>query len=166
MIDNKGRIFGKINVIDFVVALIIVCLLAGVGYKLFGQSNSNVVEKKVETGTVYATFQMTCIMKESENFVEVGDKLIIDDEVTEIEVVDVIFEDTKYVDITDDGELVIADNPLYVDGRIQVKAEGAKTSEGVKIGKNIIRVNSNFDIATERFSAGSKIVDVQFEPQE
>lgn len=166
MIDKKGRIFGKINVIDFIVALIIVCLLAGIGYKLFGQSNNSTEEGKVETGTVYATFQMTYIMKESKNFVEVGDKLIINGEVTDIEVVDIVFEDTKYVDITDDGELVIADNPLYVDGRIQVKAEGTKTSEGIKIGENIIRVNSNFDISTERFSAGSKIVDVQFEPQQ
>ena len=45
LIDEKGKLFGKINVIDFVIVIIVIGLLAGVGYKLFIQDNNGVTEQ-------------------------------------------------------------------------------------------------------------------------
>ena len=33
LIDEKGRLFGKINIVDFIVAAVIVLGVLGVGYK-------------------------------------------------------------------------------------------------------------------------------------
>lgn len=166
MIDKKGRFFGKINVIDLLVIVIVVCIFGALIYKLFGPNADGSLEQEQQNGIVYATFKVTSVMAESANFVEAGDRLVISDELTDVEIVDVSFEDTKEVGFTENGELVVGDNPLYVDGYIQVKAKGTKTNEGIKIQGNYIRVNSNFELVTEHFSAGSKVVDIQFEAEE
>lgn len=166
MIDKKGRIFGKINVIDLLVIVLVVCMLGGVGYKIFGPDTNKTMEQKEERGMVYATFKVTCVVAESANYVKVGEHLVIADKLTDVEIVNVSFEDTKEVGFTDGGELTVENNPLYVDGYIKVKAEGIKTGEGIKMQGVYIRVNDTFDLITERFSAGSKVVDIQFETEE
>ena len=38
MIDKKGKIFGKLNIIDLIAILLIVAVLALIGYKLLVRS--------------------------------------------------------------------------------------------------------------------------------
>ena len=40
-IDEKGRVFGKLNLIDLVVVLILIALVVGVAWKLLGGKISN-----------------------------------------------------------------------------------------------------------------------------
>ena len=42
-IDEKGRVFGKLNLIDLVVVLILIALVIGVAWKLLGGKISNAV---------------------------------------------------------------------------------------------------------------------------
>ncbi|MBS6367313.1 MAG: DUF4330 domain-containing protein [Clostridiales bacterium] len=42
-IDEKGRVFGKLNLIDLVVVLILIALVVGVAWKLLGGKISNAV---------------------------------------------------------------------------------------------------------------------------
>jgi len=56
ILDEKGRLFGKLNLIDLVVVLIIIVGVAAVGMKLFGN-------KAVETVTsqkVTLTYEVVC----------------------------------------------------------------------------------------------------------
>ena len=46
LIDEKGRLFGKINIVDFLVVAVILLAIAGVGYKLI--SSSSILFKKSE----------------------------------------------------------------------------------------------------------------------
>lgn len=55
-IDEKGRLFGKVNLIDLLVVLIVIAAVAAVGMKLFGN-------KAVETVTsqkVTLTYEVVC----------------------------------------------------------------------------------------------------------
>lgn len=51
--DKKGKLFGKINVIDFMVLVVLLLMIAGVGYKFYmdgrqnAVSNSQLLEYKV-----------------------------------------------------------------------------------------------------------------------
>lgn len=38
MIDKKGKIFGKLNIIDLIAILLIVAVLALIGYKLLSEA--------------------------------------------------------------------------------------------------------------------------------
>lgn len=42
-IDEKGRVFGKLNLIDLVVVLVLIALVVGVAWKLVGGKISNAV---------------------------------------------------------------------------------------------------------------------------
>lgn len=36
MIDEKGRLFGKVNIVDLIIVIIIIAAAAFIGMKLFG----------------------------------------------------------------------------------------------------------------------------------
>ena len=40
MIDEKGRLFGKINIVDLLVLIVVVILIAALGLKLFGKGGA------------------------------------------------------------------------------------------------------------------------------
>lgn len=56
IIDEKGRLFGKLNLIDLVVVLVIVAAIAAVGMKVFG----NDVVDAVTSQKVTLTYEVTC----------------------------------------------------------------------------------------------------------
>lgn len=85
------------------------------------------------------------------------------DELSEVEVVSVTFKDTTYTGMNAEGELKIADNPLYKDMEITVKAAATEDEKGVALNGQILRVNQNFDIITEKISTTAKIIGIEFE---
>ena len=62
MIDEKGRLFGKINIIDLLVILIVVIAAAAVAVKLLG--NSSFFAEAPQTSTVVYTVKVSCVQPE------------------------------------------------------------------------------------------------------
>ncbi len=52
MIDEKGKLFGKISVIDFLVILVFLAVIAGTAYKLFGSDELSVTKNDTFTTVV------------------------------------------------------------------------------------------------------------------
>ncbi len=57
IMDEKGKLFGKINLIDFVVLVAIVAVVAGVAWKLVGGRVSNAV---AESNAVTIRYEVMC----------------------------------------------------------------------------------------------------------
>lgn len=56
MIDKNGRLFGKLNIIDLAVILVVVVVVAALGMKLFG----NDVVESVTSPDVSITYEVVC----------------------------------------------------------------------------------------------------------
>lgn len=56
IIDKNGRLFGKLNIIDLAVILVIVVVVAALGMKLFG----NDVVETVTSPDVFITYEVVC----------------------------------------------------------------------------------------------------------
>lgn len=59
MIDEKGRLFGKINVVDLLVLVVVVILVAVLGFKLLGRRNTGGADSAGSSSTLVYTVQVT-----------------------------------------------------------------------------------------------------------
>lgn len=53
LIDEKGRLFGKINLIDLLVVILIVAVIAAVAWKLGGRKAAAAVTGSAKKGRLY-----------------------------------------------------------------------------------------------------------------
>ncbi len=127
LIDEKGRLFGKINVVDFVVIAVIVLAVLGVGYKLL--SSSTILFKKAEIFEI--VFYNEALIKEVADSINEGDKVkdatknTVFGEVVKKEV------DKSIVFASNEkGELVQTTRPGYVSMKLYVHAKGVHTDTG------------------------------------
>lgn len=162
LIDEKGKLFGKINIIDLILGILVLCLVAGIGYKLFfaKPQDDGVTE---ETGIVQITFRAKNVVPEAANYVHEGDKLILGGELTKFEIVSVNAEAGKFVGMNSQGDISIASNPLYSELEIVVRAEAIEDGVGIMVNGEIFRVNQTMEIATPEFSTNAEIVGMEFE---
>lgn len=161
IVDSKGKLFGRINIIDLALGIIIICLFCGIGYKIFERNmNEELVEEKVEA---YITLRAVGIVPEAEACDIEGEKLIVENEISDAEIVSVKFQESKYNGMTSDGKLSIENNPLLRDVEITVKAPAVKNETGILVAGKNFRVNQDFVITTKEFYANAKIVGVRYE---
>lgn len=135
LIDNKGKLFGKINVIDLIVIVLILAAIAGVGYK-FTKSKSSVLAKTDKISLEFYTDEGPTYAAEN---VKVGD--IVGDtqrDSTFGKVVDIKVDKAQSVGQTSSGQFVVASKPGLSSVHMQVYGEGILNAEG---GMNINNIN-------------------------
>ena len=143
VMDNKGRLFGKINVIDFLIIVLVFSAVGGIGYK-FSKSKTSVLAKTTHVSIEFFTDEAPTF---AVNKIKTGD-IVGDTErgstFGKVEVVNI----DKSVSLgqTFSGQFVESSKPGLSSVRMQVYGEGElNTDGGIKInnidyyiGKSII----------------------------
>lgn len=130
LFDSKGKLFGKISIVDIIVVLAIVIAAAGVYFKFFGSAK----ESMATDCTFYYTMKVEGIRDNNAEALKesIGSKLGVNEKspanMGEIISVDI----TPAVGIIekDDGTVVKADMLDKYDALITVKNNGKMTSTG------------------------------------
>lgn len=131
IIDNKGRLFGKINIIDLLVILVVIIAIAGIGYKF---TRSKTPAPFVKTDTIEVEF----FVEESPDFVvdmlKVGDPVKEAVQNTSVGKVTDIKRDKsiRWVE-TDKGEVIKATKEGHSSVIITIRANGFYGNNGVTI---------------------------------
>ncbi len=161
LINEKGKLFGLINLVDLVCLLLVVLVLGGVGWKLLGPK---VEEAVAPTTTMVSTFRIRgaydyTLKWLAENDL-VGQQLVmgtgyVDDAyITSIRYEPYIIQDT-----TADGEPVDVDfGESRQDVLITVESKIAKNAAILKIGTQEVRTGRTFTLKTRTFEM-SVLVD-------
>ena len=167
MIDKKGRVFGKINIIDLMVVLIIACIIFVIAFKIFG--NEMKEDSSKTEGTVTLTLSMLNVVSEARDYINVGDRIIKFNNMSDtssFEVVSVRFEKTKNVNVTDSGMVVLGDSELYSNVYVEIKSQGKKDDDGIMVGGVYVFVNQTVDLNTTSFTGTGRIIGLSFEKLE
>lgn len=132
IIDSKGKLFGKISIIDIIVVLVVIAAIAGIGYKM---TQSNTIGLAPKTEKVRLTFYSEESTEYAVRAVKVGD-IVKDFEqgvtfgkvAEELKIGDALsFTDfTEYVD----GEWVVGSKPGYCSFTMTVDGEGIINPDG------------------------------------
>lgn len=158
IINEKGKLFGLVNIIDLITILLIIALVLGAFYKFKGNS-INVI------GT-NNTKEMEYVVRLNPNYedyfkqLNVGDKLVRDKRVLDASITDINIQD-YYESIADEnGEISLQKHPLFKEAFITIKATVTDKDPIFKLGEQEIRVGCSNFVRTKFFEMSGFIYKV------
>lgn len=155
IVDEKGRLFGRVNVIDLLVVLVVLAAVAAVGWKVVGSRiaasmapEAPVYEYRVLCSQVYpevSDFAQTCI----------GDQLLTNDGRLDGEIVDVVSSQHIPSALDDAGDGPAPDAPdlrdlvFTIRCRVKVKEDGVYLvgNQEIRVGKVHLVKSTKLEIA-------------------
>jgi len=155
-IDERGRIFGRVNVVDVVVLLVIAAIVALAVVRF--------ADEKVDSVPVRVTYTVERARPatvEALNATLSAKGTVTDQGGTVLgKVEEVVATPTLTEVVTPEGELKLADSPLYSDLNIVVLGEGVVSGSNVRIGSVAIRVGQKETIVGTGFELEARIMRV------
>jgi hypothetical protein len=132
-LDDKGRIFGKISIIDFLVIVVLIAAAVWFGYSMFGKNlQSDVAERQQETEIVVVT---TGIRTTTAEAISKGGKIFEFKTGACIgEIVEVQSEPTDIWLLEGDGRWAKTQSKDRVDAFVKIRGT-------VRIGENVITMS-------------------------
>ncbi len=149
IIDNKGKLFGKISVIDIVIVLVVVLAVAFVGYKFVKSGTTNTVFNKAQD------VKITFYVEETNDFaaasINVGDNVVDFIQSTTVgHVTKVEKAPSVAFSPSADGRLVKATKEGYASVKVTVEGKGILGSNGLTISGNDYLIGQNYNIKVGR----------------
>jgi hypothetical protein len=155
-LDERGRIFGKVSVVDILVLLVIVAVVAFAAIRLTGSSSATVPVRV--TYTIEAVRQATVdALRQS---VEVEGTVRDDGGTVLGEAADIVVTPTSEEFMTPDGQLKAFASPIFSDVNIIVLGEGRVSGSSVRIGSIPTRVGHKVTLVTGSAEVQSVIMRV------
>ncbi|WP_373000464.1 DUF4330 domain-containing protein [Lutispora sp.] len=157
--DKKGRIFGKISIIDICALLVIIGLFLGAYYKVF------MLDSKHLTAKYYDTIEYEVLLKDKQSIEGIEIKTKVYDVKTNSYMGKII--DKKVMHATSlvtkaDGAMVIAEKPERYDILLTISVPGIETTYGFLANGNIdLNMESFRVLKTQTAIVEAKIVNVR-----
>jgi len=159
IIDKKGKLFGKINIIDLCVAIFVILAVAVAVFKFSATPGSTSHESKT---VIEYTLKVTEVRDYTVNQFKIGDN-IYDEESGKCigKITGVKKEDAKAVGLKMDGTHTETTKPERYDVIITVETEGTVNDTGYfAAGTKQISSNSSIIISNKRFETTSTVLTV------
>lgn len=162
IIDEKGKLFGLVNIVDLLVALVIIGVIAVVGIRLTSSTrNANGQNPLNSEKEIYVTLYGNSIVPEAIETLKPGDKLVANNVFTNAEIVSVDMEPAAYITTNSDGEAILTEHPIWKDITVVIKDKVNGSNPILKAGNQEVRVNYNFILKTQQFEANCKVRKIE-----
>lgn len=158
IINEKGKLFGVINVVDLLVLVAAVAVIAGVGYKLFAPQIAEAAAKQVEmTVTVRVRGATPFLVEEVERNSQIGKKIVSGNSFTNATITDMKIEDYVQQMPTADGEIRDAVDPSKKDLVFTIETTVPEGTASPSIGTQEVRAGRTFIVKTNDFETSGNI---------
>lgn len=158
LINEKGKLFGIINVVDLIIVIMIIAMVGAVATKVLGSKVQSAVAPQVEcTMEVCIIGTAPRLLKEIERQDLVGERLVSGNEYMSAYIEDVWFEDYVTQAVRDDGIIVDAVDPSKKDVIVKIKCQVAKGTASPKIGSQELRAGRTYIVKTQTFECSGTI---------
>lgn len=168
LIDEKGRIFSKLNIVDLIVILVIIAMIAAAAVKVTSGSASQESAgntEQTEEQYCYATIIARLQPEEVGNNLKVGDHLVANGGYTDAEIVDVQMKAADYVGVNSEGETVKSEHPMWKDITIVAKQKLDPSDVTLKLGGQEIRVGYDFIIKTQMVETKATVRNIEWKSE-
>lgn len=157
MIDEKGRLGGKINIVDLAIVLVIVLLIGGYLYK----DRATTVSPTAKTLIV----KVVCTNAYSgvENNIEVGDYLVANSALTNAKIIEMKANDANWVATDNSGKTVLSKNPIRKDIFLTLEGESPQYSsaEISFAGQKIRAGKEDFILTTQKVELRTIVISIE-----
>ena len=157
IINEKGKLFGLINIVDLLVLIAAVAVAAGVGYKLFAPQIKESVQPQVELTAIVRVRGATPFLVTE---VERNSQLVSGNSYVNGTIEDMKIEDYAQQVTTADGRIVTAVDPDKKDIVFTIKTTVPKGTATPSIGTQEVRAGRTFIVKTNDFETSGNIDSV------
>lgn len=160
LINEKGKLFGIINLVDLIVLLLIIAVVAVVGIKLFGTKAVEVVSTKSDC---YAEVEVIGAYSRLYDEVErqkdklIGSRMVTGNEFLAATIEDVWYEPYTVLAANSDGNIVETIDDLRVDIVFLVKTQVAPDGATFSLGSQELRAGKTFIIKAQTLETSGTI---------
>jgi len=149
LIGEKGRVFGRVNLIDFTLIMGVIIAVALSFVVLTKQGKVNTVP---EDKTIKYTMLVKGIRPEVAAFIKKGD--LVKKQLTKNPigtVKDVELKPARVIIDTADGRRIVTTSPVEVDAFIAIETKGRAGADIISTGNEVLNVGDRFNIVTKWF---------------
>lgn len=158
--DKKGKLFGRLNMIDFIALVVVFLLIAGVGYKYVFTGVKSITNNP---DLLQYTVSITDVRSYTADALVINDKLY--DSKTDTYMGKIIGKEVipykDYITKTD-GNVVLAEKPQRFEVLLTLEVPGVENAYGfLASGKRDINRQSTMQLESYIITVLSKVVDVK-----
>ena len=147
LMDEKGRLFGKINLFDLLVILAVVVVIAGIGYKVLSDRRQSAAAQNTTDWIV--TVKFAAVEPGLADAFRADSQIFYDtDGPVNAKVGDVREEPALVTVATSDGRLVLAQDPRLMDVYADVNVKDANGDGVLKVGRYSLGTGGKFALKT------------------
>lgn len=157
-IDDKGKLFGKISIIDILVVCLILGGIAGAYYK-FGRSNT--ISPFVKPDRIEMTFFTEDVVEFVGAGIKAGD--LVKDRVGPVlgKVKEVVAGPGIYHAANEQGQMIKSSKEGYISLKVVIEGDGVYTNNGVTFSNMDYYVNKWFEIRVGNVSYYTRIKSIR-----
>ncbi len=156
--DDKGRLFGKINLIDLIVILIVIAVVAAVAWKVVGAKLAEAMEPELP---IYE-YEVVCpqVYPEVSDFAEgcVGDQLLNNDGLLEGEIVEVVSRPHQNTTLDNNNGAGQSEEPPLRDVYFTIRCRVTPQKDAVAIGMQELRVGRGHIVKSTKLELNGGII--------
>lgn len=159
-IDEKGRLWGRINLIDLALIIIVIAALAFAGMKFLSKGDIPIIaaEKQTVTFTLFTNSVFNFVKEQMKE----GDVIRLQTNNAVLGTVERLDVRAGYGLIaTDDGRWVEADIPNKYSIDIVIKGEATKSGEALSVGGMQLLVGTEITVKGPKYTVKGLISDVK-----
>lgn len=158
LIDEKGKLFGLVNIIDLLVLGAVVLVLGGAAYKFKSAGSAENTAK-----TVRATVIATALRPEMLTGIKVGDRMVSGSSYTDVVIKDIKIKPAHMVLVDSAGRRVEAYDPYLKDLVVIIEGKTVIHGATINLGGQEIRRNKDYYIKSLDYDFKGLILDVTVE---
>ncbi|MEW6183225.1 MAG: DUF4330 domain-containing protein [Bacillota bacterium] len=158
LLDEKGRILGLINLIDFVIIAVVLLLIAGASYKFLRPA------AVTPPTTVVFTVRIPAVPPESAQEIKVGDRMVAGASYVPITVKNVSIEPALTTETDAAGHKVLARDPYFKDVIVTLEGKVAIPTAQVKISTQEVRTGREYFVKSLTYEFKGIINKVTLNP--
>lgn len=145
LVDEKGKIFGLINIVDLAVLLVLVLLIGAFGYKILRPDNDNTNQTALKTYLISVKCPLS--PEAAADSIKIGNMIYLDStgSLDNTSVISVEETPAEVEVVTADGQLKITEHPtlkdVYIDFEFRTDTDGALKLGGIyqlNVGKDFV----------------------------
>lgn len=146
-IDEKGRIFGKINIFDLFVLLALLIAIGTVGYKVV--SDKVKASGIVPTTTYIVTIKSLAMPPSYTEALKKDDRIYYDNSgFVNAKIVGISEEPAMITVQTSDGSLIESKSPNLVDVTVDIEVIDSHDTPDIRVGRYAVAVGGKFAVKT------------------
>lgn len=161
IINEKGKLFGLINIVDLLVLLAAVAVIGGLGWKLVGHQVTEAVKPTVTMTAVMRLRGATpFLVEEVERNDQTGKQLVAGNDYVNAVITNVELEPYEVQVQCADGSIVNSVDPVKMDIVFTVESTVTQGTAAPKIGTQEVRTGRTFILKTNDFEGTCNIDSV------